>query len=693
MDTKKLDKWADLLLDTGKRNNLINFKDTRASTVEVLLPSSDVLFEKVDGTASFEVFDPKIVEEDDDDTEESYAPEQLQIEVSEKTDASGSKAAFLAQYSGKIKRQNQILLYNAATNPLTAVKNIDKKAREFIEETGVNVAYMAFGFVHWKERCDRFTFSSHGYDLPLFFKKEVCCKFMEWYHFLIIAVGILVGLGVGFGLGIGYRKKVAEREIGSAEAEATRLINEAIRSGENRKKEMLLEAKDEIHKSRTEHDKEVKERRAELSKQERRLEQKEATLDKKTEAFERKEEELAKRLQKVSETQAQADQLKQQQLTELEKISGLTQDQAKEFLLHSIEDEVRHEAAMKIKEIEAQLKDEAEEKGREIIATAIQRCAADHAAETTVSVVTLPNDEMKGRIIGREGRNIRTLETITGVDLIIDDTPETITVSSFDPVRREIARLALEKLIVDGRIHPTRIEDMVEKARKEVDRTIREEGERACYETGVHNLNPELVKILGRQKYRTSYGQNVLNHSIEVAHIAGLMAAELGVDVAMAKRAGLLHDLGKSIDHEVEGSHVQLGADLARKYKENPVIVNAIEAHHGDVEPKTVIAVLVQAADAISAARPGARRENVENYIRRLQKLEELTGSYPGVEKAYAIQAGREVRIMVKPEVVTEDNMILLARDVAKKIESELEYPGQIKVNVIRETKAVEYAK
>jgi len=516
---------------------------------------------------------------------------------------------------------------------------------------------------------------------------------MGLVEIILFVVAVLVALAVGFGLGIAYRKKVAEREIGSAETEATRLINEAIRSGENRKKEMLLEAKDEIHKSRTEHDKEVKERRAELSKQERRLEQKEATLDKKTEAFERKEEELAKKIAKVTETQAQAEEIKRQQLETLEKISELSQEQAKAYLLKTVEDEVRHEAAMKIKEIEQQLKDEAEEKGREIIATAIQRCAADHAAETTVSVVTLPNDEMKGRIIGREGRNIRTLETITGVDLIIDDTPEAITVSSFDPVRREVARLALEKLIVDGRIHPTRIEDMVEKARKEVDRTIREEGERACYETGIHNLNPELVKTLGRQRYRTSYGQNVLNHSIEVAHIAGLMAAELGVDVALAKRAGLLHDLGKSIDHEVEGSHVQLGADLARKFKENPVIVNAIESHHGDVEPKTVIAVLVQAADAVSAARPGARRENVENYIRRLQKLEELTGSYPGVDKAYAIQAGREVRIMVKPEVVTEDNMILLARDIAKKIEAELEYPGQIKVNVIRETKAVEFAK
>ena len=512
----------------------------------------------------------------------------------------------------------------------------------------------------------------------------------------IMIIAIVVGLGclvVGFVGGIVYRKSVAEREIGSAEAEATRLINEAIRNGENRKKEMLLEAKNEIHKSRAEHDREVKERRAELSKQERRLEQKESALDKKTESFERKEEELSKKIQKATETAAQAEELKKQQMAELEKISSLSQEEARQLLLKTVEEDVRHDAAMKIKEIEQQLKDEAEEKGREIIATAIQRCAADHAAETTVSVVALPNDEMKGRIIGREDRNIRTLETITGVDLIIDDTPEAITVSSFDPVRREIARLALEKLIADGRIHPTRIEDMVEKARKEVDRTIREEGERACYETGVHNLNPELVKILGRQKYRTSYGQNVLNHSIEVAHIAGLMAAELGVDVALAKRAGLLHDLGKSIDHEVEGSHVQLGADLARKYKENPVIVNAIEAHHGDVEPKTVIAVLVQAADAVSAARPGARRENVENYIRRLQKLEELTGSYPGVDKAFAIQAGREVRIMVKPEVVSEDNMILLARDIAKKIEAELEYPGQIKVNVMRETKAIEYAK
>ncbi len=516
---------------------------------------------------------------------------------------------------------------------------------------------------------------------------------MEPLELVFIIVGAVVFALIGFAIGIAYRKRVSEREIGSAESEATRIINEAIRSGESRKKEMLLEVKDEIHKSRTEYEKEAKERRAELTKQERRLQQKEESLDKKAENFEKKEEELTRRLEDVAKAKEETEAVKKAHLATLEQISGLTQEQAKQFLLKSVEEEIRHDTAMKIKEIEQQMKDESDEKAREILSIAIQRCAADHVAEATVSVVPLPTDEMKGRIIGREGRNIRTLETITGVDLIIDDTPEAIPVSSFDPVRREIASLALEKLIADGRIHPTRIEDMVEKARSEVDRTIREEGERACYETGVHGLNPELIKILGRQKYRTSYGQNVLNHSIEVAHIAGLMASELGIDVTMAKRAGLLHDLGKSIDHEVEGSHVQLGADLAKKYKENPVVVNAIEAHHGDVEPKSVIAVLIQAADAVSAARPGARRENVENYIRRLQKLEELTGSYPGVEKAFAIQAGREVRIMVKPEEVTEDNMILLARDIAKQIEAELEYPGQIKINVIRETKAVEYAK
>lgn len=517
---------------------------------------------------------------------------------------------------------------------------------------------------------------------------------MEHPLYVILPIaGFIIGAIIFFLVGNAYRKKVAEREIGSAEAEATRILNEAIKSSENKKREMLLEAKEEIHKSRTEYEKEVKERRSDLQKQERRLQQKEESLDKKLDAHEKKEEELGKRVQQIAAQQDEVDRIKRSQLDMLEKISGLTQDEAKKYLLENIETEVRHDAAMKIKEIEAQLKDEADQQAREIITTAIQRCAADHAAEATVSVVPLPNDEMKGRIIGREGRNIRTLETITGVDLIIDDTPEAITVSSFDPVRREIARLALEKLIADGRIHPTRIEDMVEKARREVDHTIKQEGERAVFETGIHNLHPELIKLLGRQKYRTSYGQNVLNHSIEVAHIAGLLASELGVDVQTAKRAGLLHDLGKSVDHEMEGSHIQLGVELARKYKENPVIINAIEAHHGDVECKTIVACLVQAADAISAARPGARRENVENYIRRLEKLEELTGTYPGVEKAYAIQAGREVRVMVKPEDVSEDNMILLARDLAKKIESELEYPGQIKVNVIRETKAVEFAK
>ena len=519
-------------------------------------------------------------------------------------------------------------------------------------------------------------------------------QFMEFNTLcLILSIAAVVLCAVFFAAGILYRKKVAEKQIGSAEEEAKRIINEAIKGGENKKREMLLEAKEEIHKSRSEYEREVKERRAEVSKQERRLQQKEEALDKKIDLHEKKEDELAKRIAAIDKKQEEVESLKRSQMEVLEKISGLTQEEAKAYILKGVEENVRHETAMKIKEIEAQMKEEADQTAREIIATAIQRCAADHAAETTVSVVPLPNDEMKGRIIGREGRNIRTLETITGVDLIIDDTPEAITVSSFDPVRREVARLALEKLIADGRIHPTRIEDMVEKARREVDHTIKVEGERATFETGVHNLHPELIKLLGRQKYRTSYGQNVLNHSIEVAHIAGLMASELGVDVTLAKRAGLLHDLGKSVDHEMEGSHVQLGVELARKYKENPVVINAIEAHHGDVEPQTVIACLVQAADAISAARPGARRENVENYIRRLEKLEELTNSFPGVEKAYAIQAGREVRVMVKPDEVTEDNMILLAHDLAKKIESELEYPGQIKVNVIRETKAVEYAK
>ena len=510
---------------------------------------------------------------------------------------------------------------------------------------------------------------------------------------LILCIALVVIGIVCFFIGVMYRKKVAEKEIGSAEEEARRIINESIKGGENKKREMLLEAKEEIHKSRTEYEKEVKERRSEIQKQERRLQQKEESLDKKLDLHEKKEEELAKKAVSIQNQQEEVASLKRSQMEMLEKISGLTQEEAKAYILKGVEADVRHETAVKIKEIEQQYKDDADALAREIITTAIQRCAADHVAEATVSVVPLPNDEMKGRIIGREGRNIRTLETITGVDLIIDDTPEAITVSSFDPVRREIARLALEKLIADGRIHPTRIEDMVEKARREVDHTIKVEGERASFETGVHNLHPEIIKLLGRQKYRTSYGQNVLNHSIEVAHIAGLLASELGVDVTLAKRAGLLHDLGKAVDHEMEGSHVQLGVELAKKYKESPVVINAIEAHHGDVEPQTIIACLVQAADAISAARPGARRENVENYIRRLEKLEELTSSFPGVEKSYAIQAGREVRIMVKPEEVSEDNMVLLAHDLAKKIESELEYPGQIKVNVIRETKAVEYAK
>ena len=512
----------------------------------------------------------------------------------------------------------------------------------------------------------------------------------------IILTGVIafvVALVIGIPAGILYRKKVAEKEIISAEEEAKRILNEAIKSAESKKREALVEAKEKILADKTEFEREAKERRAELQEQDRRLQQKEETLERKMSNLEKKEETYNRRLTELDKAHEEVDRLQEEQRTTLEQISGYTAEEAKAELIAKLETEVTHEAAMKIKEAEAHYKEEADTKAKEIIGLAIQRCAADHVAEATVSVVPLPNDEMKGRIIGREGRNIRTLETLTGVDLIIDDTPEAITVSSFDPVRREVARLALEKLIADGRIHPTRIEDLVEKARKEVDRVIKQEGERAAFETGVNNLHPELIKLLGRQKFRTSYGQNVLNHSIEVAHIAGLLASELGVDVALAKRAGLLHDLGKSVDHEMEGSHVQLGVELARKYNESPDVIHAIEAHHNDVEPRTVIACLVQAADAISAARPGARRENVENYIRRLEKLEELTGTYPGVEKSFAIQAGREVRIMVKPEEVSEDNMTLLARAIAKKIESELEYPGQIKINVIRETKATEYAK
>ena len=504
---------------------------------------------------------------------------------------------------------------------------------------------------------------------------------------------IVVFAAVAFFSGITYRKKVSEREISSAEEEARRIINEAIKTGESKQREALLEAKESIHKERTEYEREVKERRSELQKQERRLQSKEENLDKKTDNIEKKGEQLNKKLAEADAIREEVKLIKRSQLEMLEKLSGYTQEEAKEYLIQEIESEVTHEKAMKIKELEARFKEEADEKAREYITLAIQRCAADHVAEATVSVVPLPNDEMKGRVIGREGRNIRTIETLTGVDLIIDDTPEAITLSSFDPYRREIARVALERLITDGRIHPARIEETVEKARKEVEATVKAEGERATFETGVHGLNPELIKLLGRQKYRTSYGQNVLKHSIEVSHIAGLLAAELGVDVAMAKRAGLLHDIGKSIDHEVEGSHVAIGVELARRYKENEQVVHAIQAHHGDVEPQTLIACIVQAADTISAARPGARRENIENYIKRLEKLEELTNSFPGVASSFAIQAGREIRIMVKPEEVGEDQMVLLARDIAKKIESDLEYPGQIKVNLLRETRAVEYAK
>ena len=516
---------------------------------------------------------------------------------------------------------------------------------------------------------------------------------MQLGKILLIIAALAATAVVFFLLGIVYRKKVSEKEISSAEEEARRIINEAIKSAEGKKREALLEAKEEILQARSEYEKEEKQRRSDLQKSERRLQQKEEALDRKVENIERKEENLTQKHTEVDHELEEIKLIKRSQTEMLERISGFTAEEAKDYLIQQVESEVTHETAMKIKEIEARAKEEADQRAREIVATAIQRCAADHVAEITVSVVPLPNDEMKGRIIGREGRNIRTIETLTGVDLIIDDTPEAITVSCFEPVRREIARVALEKLIADGRIHPTHIEEMVEKARREVDAVIRSEGERAVLETGVRGLHGELQKLLGKLHYRTSYGQNVLQHSIEVSHIAGLMASELGVDVSSAKRAGLLHDIGKALDHEFEGTHVNLGVEFCRKFKEKEDILNAIQAHHGDVECKTLMACLVQAADAVSAARPGARRENLENYIKRLEKLEEITGTYPGVEKSFAIQAGREVRVLVRPEQVSEDQMVILARELAKRIEDELEYPGQIKVHVLRETKVVEYAK
>lgn len=506
-------------------------------------------------------------------------------------------------------------------------------------------------------------------------------------------VAIVVGLAGGFFAGSYHRKKVAEAAIGSAEEEAKRIVDDAYKAAQNKKKEVLLEAKDEVHKARLEADKEIKERRNEISRQERRIQQKEENLDKKTETLEKKDEKLNEKMKELDTQKESLEKVREKQLEELERISGLSVEDAKQFLLKNVESEVRHEAAMMIRDIESQAKEEAEKKAKNIIGLAIQKCAADHVAETTVSVVSLPNDEMKGRIIGREGRNIRTIESLTGVELIIDDTPEAVIISSFDPIRREVARLALEKLIMDGRIHPARIEEMVERAQREVEATIKQEGEQATFDTGVHGLHPELIKLLGRLRYRTSYGQNVLKHSIEVAHVAGIMAGELGVDVTIAKRAGLLHDIGKAVDHEIEGSHVTIGVDLARKYKEGASVIHAIEAHHGDVEATTVVACLVQAADAISAARPGARRENIETYIKRLQKLEEIATSFEGVEKSFAIQAGREVRIMVKPDRIGDGDMDFIAREIVKKIESDMEYPGQIKVNIIRETRTVAFAK
>lgn len=510
---------------------------------------------------------------------------------------------------------------------------------------------------------------------------------------ICIVAALVVGGVVGVFTGIKVRKNTAEKEIGSAEEEAKRIVSEAIKTGEAKKKEAVLEGKDEVHKFRTESEKEISERRKEVQRQERRVQQKEESLDRKLDHMEQREEKVNKKLKEADEKLEEIEALKKSQFEMLEKISGYTAEQAKSYLLSQLENELVHEKSVKIMEYQEQLKEEADDKARNIISLAIQRLAADQVAEATISVVPLPNDEMKGRIIGREGRNIRAIETLTGVDLIIDDTPEAITLSCFEPVRREVARIALEKLISDGRIHPARIEEMVEKAQKEVENMIREEGEAATLEVGVHGIHPELVRLLGRMKFRTSYGQNALKHSIEVAQLSGLLAAEVGVDVRTAKRAGLLHDIGKSVDHEMEGSHIQIGVDLCRKYKESPVIINAVEAHHGDVEPESLIACLVQAADTISAARPGARRETLETYSNRLKQLEDITNGFKGVEKSFAIQAGREIRVMVVPEQISDADMVLLARDISKQIESELEYPGQIKVNVIRESRVIDYAK
>lgn len=508
-----------------------------------------------------------------------------------------------------------------------------------------------------------------------------------------ISLAVIISLFIGASGGYLLRKRAAESQIGSAEAEARRIVEEAEAKGESKKKEALLEAKEDIHRLRQELDRDIKDRRGELQRQERRIVQKEENLDRKLESLEKKEEALLSKEAKIDRTRASINEIRDKQQEELERISSLTTEEARTMLLTEAEEEIKHEKALMLKDYEQQAKDEADKRARNIVSLAIQRCAAEQVAETTVSVVSLPNDEMKGRIIGREGRNIRTLETLTGIDFIIDDTPEAVILSGFDPVRREVARTALEKLVTDGRIHPARIEEMVEKAKREVDQRIKEAGEQATFETGVHGLHPELVKLLGRLRYRTSYGQNVLNHSIEVAHLASVMAAEIGADVMLAKRSGLLHDIGKAIDHEVEGSHVTIGADLARKYREHKDVVNAISAHHGDVEPTTVEAVLVAAADAVSAARPGARRESLETYLKRLKRLEEIAESFEGVDSCFAIQAGREVRVMVKPERIDDTASIALAHDIVKKIESELEYPGQIKATIIRETRVVDYAK